>query len=141
MLGVFLVLPSLAFSQQIPKDQCTLLSPADLEPILGKGVTSKTIGDEQCNYESPHGEYEIAMRRQNGAAELKDWTGMTMVKPVAPVPGIGDEAFKSKNENVVAFRKGNVAMRVAAAGVMKTAPMTYQQGVVEVAKKLAAKLK
>jgi hypothetical protein len=41
----------------------------------------------------------------------------------------------------VAFRKGNIAVQVSAAGVMPTAPMKYQQGVIEVAKRIAAKLK
>ena len=141
MFGAFTLTPSFAESQQIPKDQCTLLSAADVEALLGKGAKPEAIGNEECRYEGPQGGYEVHVRRANGAAELKDWTDMTMVKPVAPVKEIGDEAFISKNQNVVAFRKGTVAVRVSAAGVMKTAPMTYQQGVVEAAKRIAAKLK
>ena len=141
MLSVVVMMPSIANGQQVPKDQCSLLTAADVEALLGKGASPTPIGNEECRYEGPQGGYEVHVKRQNGAAELKDWTDMTMVKPVAPLKDIGDEAFVSKNQNVVAFRKGNVAVRVSASGVMKTAPMTYQLGVVEAAKRISAKLK
>lgn len=141
MLVAFVSMPSSVESRQIPKDQCAVLSAADLEVLMGKGAKPEAIGDEECRYKSPVAGYEIHVKRANGAAQLKEWTDFTMVKPVAPLKGIGDEAFVSKNENAVAFRKGNVAVRVSASGVMKTAPMTYQQGVVEAAKRIAANLK
>lgn len=141
MFGTFVLMPSFSYSQQIPKDQCSLLSAADLEPILGTGVTPTSIGDEECRYKARAGSYEIHVKRQDGASQLKEWTQFAMTKPVAPLKDIGDEAFISKSENVVAFRKGNIAVQVSAAGVMPTAPMKYQQGVIEVAKRIAAKLK
>ena len=108
---------------------------------MGKGVVPTTIGEEECRYKSPVAGYEVHFRRQNGASELKDWTQFTMVKPVAPVKDLGDEAFIDNRQTAIAFRKGNVAVRVSGAGVMPTAPMKHQQGVVEVAKLIAAKLK
>lgn len=128
-------------AQQIPKDQCSLLSTADLEAVIGKGATPNAIGEEECRYEGPAAEYEVRVRRSNGASELKDWVQYSMVNPVTPLKDIGDEAFVAKNENAVAFRKGNVAVRVSSSGVKKTAPMTYQQGVVELARRIAAKIK
>ena len=141
MFAAFVLSPSFAESQQVPKDQCTLLSAAELEPIIGKGAVPTTIGEEECRYEAPLGGYEIHVKRQNGAAEFKDFLQFGMAKPVTPIKDIGDEAALAKTENAVAFRKGNVAVMVSPSGVKKTAPMTYQQGVVEVAKKIAAKLK
>ena len=141
MFGALVSMPSVAVGQQIPKDQCAVLTAADLEVLMGKGAKPEPIGDEECRYKSPVAGYAIHVKRAGGAAQLKEWTDFTMVKPVAPLKGIGDEAFVSQNENTVAFRKGNVAVRVSASGVMKTAPMTYQQGVVEAAKRIAANLK
>ena len=141
MFGALVSMPSFAESQQIPKDQCAVLTAADLEVLMGKGAKPEAIGDEECRYQSPVAGYAVHFKRANGAAQLKEWTDFTMVKPVAPLKGIGDEAFVSNNENSVAFRKGNVAVRVSASGVRKTAPMTYQQGVVEAAMRIAAHLK
>lgn len=141
LLSAIVMMPPVVSGQQIPKDHCSLLSAADLEALVGKGAAATPIGEQECRYKSPQGSYEVHIRRQNGAAELKEWTDFTMVKPVAPLKDIGDEAFVSKNENAVAFRKGNVAVRVSASGVMKTAPMTYQRGVVEAAKRIAEKIK
>ena len=133
--------PFAAAAQQIPKDTCSVASQADLDAVLGAGAKGRAIGDEQCEFEGPGGGYEIHVRRSNGAAELKDWTDLSMVKPVAPVKDIGDEAYVSQNQNVVAFRKGTVAVRVSASGVKPTAPMKYQQGVVELARRIAARIK
>lgn len=141
MFSACVLMPSLAQSQQVPKDQCTLLTAADLEPVVGKGVVPETIGDEECRWQAPLGGYEMHIKRTNGAAELKDFQQFGMTKPVSPLKDIGDEAYISKSENAVAFRKGNVAVMVSPTGVRPTAPMKYQQGVVEIAKKLAAKLK
>ena len=132
---------TISAAQQIPKDQCALLTTADLDAVIGKGAKANPIGEEECRYEGPAAEYEVHVRRSNGASELKDWVQFSMVKPVTPLKDVGDEAFVAKNENAVAFRKGNVAVRVSSSGVQKTAPMTYQQGVVELAKRIAAKIK
>jgi len=141
VLSVVVLTSSFAEAQQVPKDQCTLLTAADLEPVVGKGAKPTTIGEEECRWEAPLGGYEVHFKREDGAAALKEFTQLMMVKPVAPLTDIGDEAFIAKNQSSVAFRKGKVAVLVSPAGVMKTAPMTAQQGVVEVAKRLAAKLK
>lgn len=141
---VFALLSSVsspAASQTIPKDTCSVLSQADLDAVLGPGAKATPIGDEQCEYQAGMAQYAIAVRRANGAAELKDWVEFSMVKPVVPVPAIGDEAFRSQNENAVAFRKGNVAVRVNSSGMFKQAPMTYQKGVIELATRIAAKIK
>lgn len=135
-----------AASQTIPKDTCAVLSQADLDAVLGKRAKAAPIGEEQCKYEVAHHPVlkdglSVAVRRANGARELKDWTELAMPKPVKAVPGIGDEAFVSDNGRSVAFRKGNVAVLVNATGVFKQTPMNFQQGVVEAAKRMAANIK
>ena len=137
--ALFLSVP--AVSQTIPKDTCSVLSQADLDAVLGPGAKATAIGEEQCEYKVGMAEYALAVRRSNGARELKDWVEFTMVKPVKPLAGVGDEAFVSSNGNAAAFRKGNVAVRVSSSGVFKQTPMTYQQGVVELSKRIAAKIK
>ena len=69
-----------AASQTIPKDTCSVLSKADLEAVLGTGATAEPIGDEQCRYEAGNAGYEIAVRRSNGATELKDWVPVYLGK-------------------------------------------------------------
>jgi hypothetical protein len=141
VVAIVLAVASPAVPQTIPKDTCSVLSAADLEAVLGPGAQATPIGEEQCEYQAGMAGYEIAVRRANGASELKDWVQFSMVKPVTPLPGVGDEAFVARNENAAAFRKGNVAVRVSSSGMFKAAPMTYQKGVVELASRIAAKIK
>jgi hypothetical protein len=146
VLALVLSASSPASSQTIPKDTCSVLSQADLDAVLGKGAKAEPIGDEQCEYEVAHHPilkdgFSLAVRRSNGARELKDWTELAMVKPVKPVAGVGDEAFISDNNRTVAFRKGNAAVLVNATGAFKQTPMPFQQALVEAAKRIAANIK
>ena len=141
VFAVVLSISTPVASQTIPKDTCSLLSPADLDAVLGPGAKATPIGDEQCEYKVGMAAYEIAVRRANGASEYKDWVELTMPKPVKPLEGAGDEAAVSPTGNAAAFRKGNVAVRVNSSGMFKQAPMTYQQGVVELTKRIAARIK
>jgi hypothetical protein len=143
---VVLSLPHFAASQTIPKDTCSVLSQGDLDAVLGGKAKAEAIGDEQCQYQVAHhpilkDEIEIAVRRANGARELKDYTDLAMLKPVKPVPGVGDEAFASADGRAIAFRKGNTAVFVTSSGVFKQTPMRTQDAVIEAAKRIAAKIK
>ena len=135
-----------AISQTIPKDTCSVLSQADLDAVLGKGAKAEPIGDEQCKYEVAHHPvlkdgFSLAVRRANGARELKDWTEFAMPKPVKPVAGVGDEAYVSDNGRSIAFRKGNAAVLLNATGLFKQTPMTFQPALVEAGKRIAARIK
>ena len=146
VFAVALSAASPAASQTIPKDTCSLLSPADLAAVLGKGASAKPIGGEQCRYEVAHHPIlkdglEIHVRRANGAKELKDVTEMQMLKPVKPVPGVGDEAFVSDDGRAVAFRKGAAAVHVTTSGLFKQTPLQNPQAVIEAAKRIAANIK
>ena len=146
VLAAALSASSTAASQAVPKDTCSVLSPADLDAVLGKGAKGKPIGDEQCNYEVAHHPIlkdglNIHVRRANGAKELKDFTELVLVKPAKPVSGVGDEAFVGDNARALAFRKGNVAVLVSATGVYKQTPMPSEKAIVEAAKRIAANIK
>jgi hypothetical protein len=146
VLAVALCAPSTAASQTIPKETCSVLSPADLEAVLGKGAQAKPIGEEQCEWVVAHhpilkDEIEIHVRRANGAKELKDWTELAMLKPVKAVPGVGDEAFAAADGRAVAFRKGNTAVLVSSSGVFKQTPLRTEQAVIEAGKRIAARIK
>jgi hypothetical protein len=141
-----LFLPSPAASQTIPKDTCTVLAPADLDAVLGKGAKAAPVGDEQCKYEVAHHPIlkdglNVSVRRANGARELKDWTEMVLVKPVKPVPGVADEAFISDDGRAVALRKGTAAVLVSSTGMFKQTPLQNPQAVIEAAKRIAQNIK
>jgi hypothetical protein len=122
------------------QDVCALLAPADMAAVLGPGSKTTTIGNEECRFENDLGEYEIHVKRGNAAADFKEWQQFSMAQP-APVKDLGDEASVSSNGNVVIVRKGGAALRVSASGITKKAPLPFKEGVMELAKRIAAKLK
>jgi len=119
---------------------CSLVSAADMTLVLGAGAKATPVGDEQCTIEGTAGEYEIHVKRENVADEMKSWQQFTMVKPVTAVKDIGDEVYTDKTGTAIIARKGSVAIRVSSA-VTPKAPMPYKEAVVELAKRVVAKLK
>jgi hypothetical protein len=120
---------------------CSVIAKEDIAAVAGADAKGSAVGDEQCNIEGATASYEVHVIRANAAQQMKDWQMLAMAKPVAAVPGIGDEAFADKTGTMVVARKGSVAIQVTPAGVSPKAPMPAKQGVVELAKRIAAKLK
>ena len=119
---------------------CSLITAADMTLVLGAGAKANPVGDEQCTIEGAAGEYEIHVKRENAAGEMKDWQTFSMVKPVAALKDIGDEAYADKTGTAVIARKGSVAIRVSSA-VTPKAPMPYKEGVLELTRRIVARLK
>ena len=136
---VLLFVSSPAGSQS--SNPCSVIAKEDMAAVAGADATGTAVGDEQCNIEGATASYEVHVIRANAAQQMKDWQTLAMAKPVAAVPGIGDEAFTDKTGTMVVARKGSVAIQVTPAGVSPKAPMPAKQGVVELARRIAAKLK
>ena len=120
---------------------CSVIAKEDMAAVAGADAKGTAVGDEQCNIEGATASYEVHVLRANAAQQMKEWQQFAMAKPVAPLPGIGDEAFVDKVGTMVIARKGTVAIQVTPAGVSPKAPMPAKQGVAELAKRIAAKLK
>lgn len=119
---------------------CSLISAEDMTLVLGPGAKATPIGDEQCAIKGTAGTYDLHVKRQNAAGEMKDWQMLSMPAPVTKLTGIGDEAYQGSTGNIVIARKGSVAVRVSA-GVTPKAPMPFKEGVVELTRRIVAKLK
>jgi hypothetical protein len=120
---------------------CSVIAKEDIAAVAGADAKGTAVGDEQCNIEGAAASYEVHILRANAAQQMKDWQMLAMAKPVTALPDIGNEAFTDKTGTMVIARKGAVAIQVTPAGVSPKAPMPAKQGVVELAKRITAKLK
>jgi len=109
--------------------------------VVGTDAAGAAVGDEQCNIKGAAAAYEVHIIRSGAAQQMKDWQQLSMAKPVTALPDISDEAYVDKTGTMVIARKGSVAIQVTPAGVSPKAPMPAKQGVVELTKRIVAKLK
>ena len=108
--------------------------------IIGADAKAIAVGDQQCNIEGAAGEYEVEITRSEAAREMEDWKTLAMPKPITALQGIGDEAYAGRTGNPVIARNGSVAIYISS-HVSTETPMPYKEGVVELAKRIVAKLK
>ena len=118
-----------------------MIAKEDMAAVAGADAAGTAVGDEQCNIEGAAAAYEVHIIRSGAVQQMKDWQLLSMAKPVAALPELGDEAHVDKTGTMVIARKGSVAIQVTPAGVSAKAPMPAKQGVVELAKRIVVKLK